>query len=275
MPTWDSGLTYDSGVLYDSESPVTPPPSSDNSYPNLKAMRQLINFFKNPFESPEISLAEESAFTTDLVSNLQNDNPLGVHDARITALTSAYGTVETCHAADMAALGTRKARKTAKNLFRDGLPEATARIEIALKAAFGPQGAEVQQAFPSGRNLFGKSPDDLLGAAIGVMNGVVVANAASLPPAIVTLSAGLVTGWAAVYAQSEDASGAKNYSVTEKRAARKALQYQLFLTLVHLMSTYPLQPEKLEQYMKQHLLEDHPAAPDEEEEPEPEPPVEE
>lgn len=274
MPTWDSGLTYDSGVRFDSEETVLPPPES-NSNPDLTAMRQLINFFTNPFESPDISLAEESAFTTDLVGNLQNDNPAGVHDARITALTAAYSTVETCHGADMAALGTRKARKTAKNLFRDGLPDATARIEIALKAAFGPNAAEVQQAFPSGRNLFGKSPDDLLGAAIGVMNSVVAANAASLTPAIVTLSASQVSGWASVYTQSEDASAVKNHSVAEKRTARKALQYQLYLTLVHLMATYPLQPAKLDQYMKQHLLEDHPAAPDEDEPEEEAPPVEE
>jgi hypothetical protein len=273
MPTWDSGHTYDSGVLYDSEE-VGPPPSESNHYQDLTAMRQLINFFSNPFESSDISLAEESAFTTDLVGNLQNDNPLGVHDARITALTSAYSTVETCLGADLAALGTRKARKTAKNLFRDGLPDATARIEIALKAAFGPNAAQVQQAFPSGRTLFGKSPDDLLGAAIGVMNSVVAANAASLTPAIVTLSAGQVTGWAAVYTQSEAASAVKTHSVTEKRAARKALQRELYLTLVHLMVTYPLQPDKLEHYMKQHLLEDHPAAPDEDEPEEEAPPVE-
>lgn len=61
-----------------------------------------------------------------------------------------------------------------------------------------------------------------------------------------------------------------------ERDARKALQRELYLTLVYLMVTYPLQPEKLEQYMKQHLLEDHPAAPDDGEvEPEPAPPVEE
>jgi len=187
--------------------------------------------------------------------------------------------VETRYGADLAALGTRKARKTAKNLFHDGLPDATARIEIAIKAAFGPKAAEVQQAFPSGRSLFSSSPDDLLGAAIGVMNSVVAANSASLPPATVTLSAGLVTGWAAVYTESEAASAVKNHSVAEKRAARKALQRELYLTLVHLMVTYPLQPEKLEQYMKQHLLEDHLSSPDDEEDDdegdEPDPPVEE
>ena len=240
-------------------------------------MRQLVNFFKNPFDHRGISLAEISAFTTDTVGNLQAQNPAGVHDARIAAITAAYSVVETFHSADLAALGTRKARKTAKNLFRESLPAATERVEIALKAAFGPKAAEVQQAFPGGRNLFSVSTDDLLSHPIGVMNAVVATNAASLPPAIVTLSAGLVSSWTGIYAQSEQAAAAKSYNETEKRAARQALQFQLYLTLAHLMVTYPLQPEKLEQYMKQHLLEDHPAASSDDDDEgggEPPPPVE-
>ncbi len=61
--------------------------------------------------------------------------------------------------------------------------------------------------------------------------------------------------------------------------ARLGLQTELYLNLAHLMASYPRQPEKLAQYMKQHLLEDHPAGPDDENEEEgggdPEPPVEE
>lgn len=240
-------------------------------------MRQLINFFKNPFDSKAISLAELSAFTTDTIGNLQADNPGGVHDARIAALTAAYSVVETCHSADFASLGTRKARKTAKRLFREGLPAATDRIEGALKAAFGPQAAEVQQAFPEGRSAFNRVTDDHLHVPLGTMNDIVAANAASLTPAIVTLSAGLVSNWAAIHTQSEEATSAKNHTEVEKRAARQALQHQLYLTLAHLMLTYPAQPAKLQQYMKQHLLEDHPATPDEDDDEggEPEPPVEE
>ena len=241
-------------------------------------MRQLINFFKNPFDSADISLAELSAFTTDTIGNLQADNPGGVHDARIAALTAAYSVVETCHSADFASLGTRKARKTAKRLFRDGLPAATDRIEGALKAAFGPQAAEVQQDFPEGRSGFSRVTDDHLHVPLGAMNDIVAASAASLTPAIVTLSAGLVSSWETIHTQSEEATAAKSHTEVEKRAAREALQLQLYITLAHLMLTYPAQPAKLEQYMKQHLLEDHPAAPGEDEDDEggePEPPAEE
>ena len=242
-------------------------------------MRQLALFFNNPFASRHISLPRLCAFTTDTVVNLLADNPGGVHDERAAGITAAYSQVETCHRADLAALGTRKARKTAKNLFRDGLPAATERIEIALKAVFGPKAAEIQQAFPGGRTLFSTSSDDMLRHPLSVMNGVVTAHAAALPPEIAALSAGLVSSWATLHAQSEGAQAQKGYSEYEKRAARQALQFQLYLTLAHLMLTYPLQPEKLAHYMKQHLLQSPaPAASrDDDEDREgdkPEPPVE-
>lgn len=275
MAHWDSNITYDSGHFFDAQE-VTPI-ESEFTQP-LRAMRQLTSFFKNPFDSKEISLDELDAFTTDTIGNLQTDNPGGVHDTRIAGLITAHSLVETCHSADFASLGTRKARKTAKRLFREGLPAATDRIEGALKGAFGSKAAEVQQAFPEGRSIFNSVTDDHLNIPLGTMNDIVAANAASLTPAIVTLSAGLVSSWAAIHTQSEEATSAKNHTEVEKRAARQALQLQHYLTLAHLMLTYPAQPAKLQQYMKQHLLEDHPATPGEEGDEageEPEPPVEE
>lgn len=274
MAHWDSNITYDSGYFFDTQevTPIEP----EFTQP-LRAMRQLTSFFKNPFDSKEISLAELCAFTTDTLENLQADNPAGVHDARIAGTTAAYSVVETCFNEDIAKLGTRKARKTAKNLYRENLREGTERVEIALKAAFGPKAAEVQQAFPSGRNIFNTCTDDHVNNHLSVMNSVVAANAASLLPATVTFSASLLSGWTAVYAQSESATAAKGHTEVEKRAARQALQHQLYLALAHLMLTYPAQPAKLQQYMKQHLLEDHPAAPgedDDDEGGEPEPPAE-
>jgi len=125
---------------------------------------------------------------------LQADNPAGVHDTRIAATAAAYSVVETCFNQDIANLGTRKARKTAKRLFRDNLREGTGRVEIALKAAFGPNAAEVQQACPNGRSIFNSCTDDLFNHYLTVLNGVDAANASSLPPATVTFPAALVSG---------------------------------------------------------------------------------
>jgi hypothetical protein len=57
----------------------------------------------------------------------------------------------------------------------------------------------------------------------------------------------------------------------EARAVSGSSRKHLWESNGHL----PPKPAKLEQYLKQHLLENHPAAPDEEEEPEPTPRVEE
>ena len=241
-------------------------------------MRKLASYARNPFDAKSISFHRLSSYTTDHAESLQADNPGGVHDVRIAATLAAFSVVELRFNQDLANLGTRKAYKSAKDLFRQGLGADTERVEIALKAAFGANGLQVQQAFPQGRSVFSKCPDDMVDNHLSIMNGVVAANAASLTPAIVTFSAGLVSGWATLYAQSEEASAEKTFSEAERRAARLALQTELYLNLAHLMACYPRQPEKLAQYMKQHLLQDLSEVDDdedEEEEPEPEPPVEE
>ncbi len=102
------------------------------------------------------------------------------------------------------------------------------------------------------------------------MATVVAANAAQLPPAIVTLCAGLLTTWNTLNNESDIASADKTISEHEKRSARLALQHELHLTLAKLIELFTRQPEKLPLYMQQHLLEDHPTE-EEEEEPEPDP----
>lgn len=129
------------------------------------------------------------------------------------------------------------------------------------------------EAFPQGRTILSQCTDDALVIHLQPINTVVVANATELPPVIVTLTAGLLTTWTAVHSESESASGAKTATEEEKRAARTALQAQLFLNLIKLMELFPNQPQKLPLYMQQHLLEDHPAADEEEEEVEPAPEI--
>jgi len=51
-----------------------------------------------------------------------------------------------------------------------------------------------------------------------------------------------------------------NRSPAAKNAARAALQLELFKNLLTLALNFPAQPNQLDAYMQQSLLEDHPAA---------------
>ncbi len=64
-----------------------------------------------------------------------------------------------------------------------------------------------------------------------------------------------------MYAASETSSGAKTTTEEGKRNARLGLQLELFKNLLTLALNFPRQPEKLDLYMQQSLLEDHPHQP--------------
>jgi hypothetical protein len=74
----------------------------------------------------------------------------------------------------------------------------------------------------------------------------------------------------AVDAASESSSGAVTTSQEGKKMAREALQLMLFLNLLKFGEMFARQPEKLDLYMRQGLLEDDAVA---EEEPAPPPPT--
>lgn len=85
---------------------------------------------------------------------------------------------------------------------------------------------------------------------------------------LVTKASAIKTSWVAIYAASENSTGAKTTTEEGKRLARENLQLMLYLNLCKLMEMFPRQPEKLSLYMQQSLLE----VPTDEEEEEPEPP---
>ena len=79
--------------------------------------------------------------------------------------------------------------------------------------------------------------------------------------------------WAGVYAASETSSGAVTTSQEGKKMARENLQLMLFLNLLKFGEMFARQPEKLDLYMRQSILEDDDAAPEEPPTPDPAPPT--
>ena len=91
-----------------------------------------------------------------------------------------------------------------------------------------------------------------------------MAHSAELGPEPANNVGGLLSTWLAIYSASESSTGAKTTTQAGKAQARLNLQLELFFNLLEIAKNSPRQPEKLDLYMQQTLLEDHPA-----EEPEP------
>jgi len=219
-------------------------------------MKRLTTYLENPFDDYTISMAELIAFSTDHSERLIANNANGVFDEVIALVTAALAEVEQYVTEDQGLLGIRKARKQAKDNFRDTtIPADVKRIEAGFTAAFGGDSPILLEALPSGRSIFNTCRDDQVGSHLQTLLDAVTRHQASLTPATLALATALRSNWATIYQASEASTGQKTASQQGKQQAREALQLQLFLNLLKLGSMFPRQPEMLGVYMQQHLLE--------------------
>ncbi|MFO1484171.1 MAG: hypothetical protein U1F71_12505 [Verrucomicrobiaceae bacterium] len=253
MARWGYAF-FDSGVRWD----------SPDAHPTT--MRDLDTFFVNPFDDRDISIDELLAFTTDHLERMTANNGGGELSARITATTTALDQVSDCVSDDQGKLGLRKARKQAKDNFRETLPLAVAKIMSAVAYYYGPDAPQITECVPQGRTIFSTCRDDKVETHLQTLVTALTSYQGSIEDEVITDATNLKNAWVAVYNASESATGAKTSTEQGKQLARENLQLMLFLNLLKLAEMFPRQPEKLSLYMQQSLLE-NPSSP-----PEPEPP---
>lgn len=256
---WDDGSHYDE-------------PETTTTTIKPTHMIDLHRFLTNPFDDPGISIDELLAFTTDHQQRMTANNTGGFLTARITATNTALGVLGTTVTDDQTKLAIRKARKQAKDDFRKSLPDGVGKIYGAVIAKYGPNGVETTECFPEGRGVFAKSTDDRLANQLQTLINGVTAHQADLGAPLVADATALLTGWNAVYSTSESSAGAKTTTQAAKNAARASLQLELFKNLLTIALQFPRQPEQVDVYMQQSLLEDHPVTPDAPTPPPPTPP---
>ena len=258
MARWGYAF-FDSGVRFD----------SPDAHPT--SMRRLTYYLENPFDDPNISIAELAAFTTDHLQRMSANNGGGELSDRITATSQAFSVVEDCVTDDQGRLGLRKARKMVKDDFRKSLPAAVAKIVAAVVAQYGDGAPEVTECVPQGRSIFSSCRDDQVEVHLQTLVNAITTHQADLGAPLVTTATDLKDAWVTIYTASEASTGAKTTTEEGKRLARENLQLMLFLNLLKFAEMYARQPEQLSLYMQQHLLE-NPSSPDEPE-PDPEPPT--
>ena len=215
--------------------------------------------FINPFDAASISINNLVAFTTDHLGKMNNNNPGGFLAGRITATTAALGTVNTTFQSDLGQLGERKTSKKAKDDYRKSLVAGASKIQLALQNKYGKKSPLLATFFPTGLTKFNAVPDDQVTNAWTTLIAALTAHQAEIGAPVgaqlVTDATALKNGWVAVYTPSEAASGAKDSTRAAKNAARQALQLELFKNWLTIALQFPRQPEQLDVYMQQSLLE--------------------
>lgn len=238
------------GQAHYDEPEVASPVSIPKSY-----MYDLHKPFNNPFDDPSIGMDGLTSFTTDTLGRMTNNNTGGFLTARITATQSALGTVNTAFQSDQGKLGERKTSKQAKTAYRATLSAGASKIQTALENKYGKKSPMLPTFFPNGLTKFNRVADDQVTNAWVTLIAALTAHQAELGAPIVTDATTLKNGWVAVYTPSENASGAKDSTKEAKKAARQALQLELFKNWLTIALQFPRQPEMLDVYMQQSLLE--------------------
>jgi hypothetical protein len=220
-------------------------------------MYDMHKVLTNPFDDPGISVNGLLAFTSDHLGKMTSNNPGGFLAARITATNTAVGGVNTAFASDLGKLGERKTSKQAKDAFRATLPAAIGKIYVTLQNKYGEKAAQLKEFFPNGRTGFSRATDDQVGNNLQTLIAELTLHQTDVGAQTVTDATALLTGWNAVYTPSESSSGAKTTAMAAKNNARAALQLELFKNLLTIALQYPRQPDMLDVYMQQSLLEPH------------------
>jgi len=217
-------------------------------------MIDLHRYFLNPFDDPEIGLPGLLAFSTDHLQRMMANNPGGGYSSRIAATSAALQLLESTATEDQTKLGIRKARKRAKLTFRRTLSARLAKLHGAVVARFGAKGAGVAECFPLPRTRLVNCADDLMESHLRAVITGMTARQAELGAAVLADAEALHADWLAVYEASESSSGAKAKAEQGQRAARRALQLELFLNLLALAAQFPRQPERMDLFLQQTLL---------------------
>lgn len=123
-------------------------------------MRTLATYARTPFDDPQISLNELTAFTIDHLDRMSANNPSGTDlTARIAATTAALGDLDAAFSADLTAMGVRKSQVQAKENYRaDAIREAEGIVALVI-GEVGSDSPIVTQFVPEGRTVFGKARD--------------------------------------------------------------------------------------------------------------------
>ena len=226
-------------------------------------MVDLYKFHINPYDDRLISLNQLITFSGLHLQRMIETNPGVLLNTRITATTTALVALDNTMASNQTKLALRMGRVQAKETFRRALPANLQRIHGAVIAAFGPDSVQETECFPQGRSGYNDCTDEQLNDKLVQLQSCLAPMAAQVGQAHLDNLGGLISTWTALLAAVKTASAGKTGSESARRAARAALQLELFKNLLTLAVAFPNDMEKAKFYYPQHLLERPASQPEE------------
>lgn len=209
-------------------------------------MRDPRNYFLNLFDSDAISFDDMAALSTDHIGKLGNQNTLsgGLWAVRLAATVAAMAEYDDTITDEMVQGNFRKARKQAKNDFRESLPAAVRAVAKWVEAEFGENSPELISVVGSGTSALHQLRDDqvenylqtvIVGLTPLIGNGVLQARLDD--------ANALKAQWDTIYAGSEQSTASKRLTEGQRREAKRALADVLFVTFLEVVMQNRGRPE--------------------------------
>ncbi len=224
-------------------------------------MYDLHKPFTSPFDDSAIGIDNLVSFTSDFLAKANDNNTGGFLTQRIAATTAAFGTVNTAFQLDLSKLGIRKSSKKDKKAFRKTISAGLSDIFLILQTHYGRTASALDLFFPKGLSAMSKTRDDQMGNDLTMLVQALTTHSAEVGAQVVTDATALKNGWLTVYSPSETSTADKAATMGAKRAARAALQLELYKCWLTIALQFPRQPAMLDVYMQQSLLSPHNPAP--------------
>ncbi len=220
----------------------------------INSMKSIETTYISPFNTKRISFNKMIHFTSDHLERAIEHNTDGWFSDRIAATTAAYSVFEDAYTRNLTDLAQRKSQKIVKTRFREQLADEVSRIVANVVAIHGEGSSDVTKLIPHGRTAFSHASDDLIENYLETLISGLMDQEPPIDGAVIAKAQQLKVQWVQIYEASEASTAKKAASESERRAAREALQRELFLNLLELAKRYPDQPEYAGLYMQQHLL---------------------
>lgn len=202
-------------------------------------MKLLYRYLEDPFNDDNVSANNMASFTTDSIQRMIANNPGGVLNARIAATSTAFDAFDASITDDTVRKAVRKNRKQAKNDTKASLPLAVKNILVKVEAKLGANTPVLVEFCPDPPSAFTRYRDDEVDNKLGVIVAGAEANLAQTGQEVLDEAQQLLATWMAVYNASEESTGAQTVTIEQKRAARAALNAELFENLRVFMGMFP------------------------------------
>jgi hypothetical protein len=245
----DVGLRLDTGLHFDSQSS----PSIHKIKPR-KRMINLNEFFQNPFNAEDISYSRLLNFSARSLGRMSINNPGGLLDAPIAALTAALSSTESGVSDVGIKAAIRLAKTQAKAGFREGLAATLRRVHGGVAAAYGDPSPELSECFPQGRTIYLNCKDEELDNKLDQLVACITPLQAQVGAAVVGLATTAKTQWAAIYSAQGSAKDAHELTTEARDQAKLVLTAALFDALLFVARQYPGDVVKCDYYFPQQLL---------------------